>query len=66
MRSPTQWLIPSMKSRFAIVLATALVVTLSTVACGVQGAQDEVEKARQVEKQVDTRQQELEKVQEGY
>jgi hypothetical protein len=66
MRSPAQWLVPSTKRRFAIVLAAAFVVASGTAACGVQEAQDEVEKARQVEKQMDDRQQELENLQEGY
>jgi hypothetical protein len=67
MRPTTQCLVsgPSTKRRFAILLATALAWTFGAAACGVQETQDEVEKARQVEKQMDERQQELEKVQEG-
>jgi hypothetical protein len=42
--------VPSRKRRVAILLATALVWTFAAAACGVQGAQDEVEKARQVKK----------------
>ena len=51
--------------RFAILLATALLWAFGAAACGVQETRDEVEKARQVEKQMDDRQQELEKLQEG-
>jgi hypothetical protein len=56
----------SKKRRFAILLVTALVGAFGAAACGVQETQDEVDKARQVEKQMDNRQQELEKMQEGY
>jgi hypothetical protein len=42
--------VPSRKRWVAILLATALVWTFAAAACGVQGAQDEVEKARQVKK----------------
>jgi hypothetical protein len=46
---------------------TAFVGAFGAAACGVQETQDEVDKARQVEKQMDSRQQELEKkMQEGY
>jgi hypothetical protein len=66
MRPPTQWLAPGTKRRFAIALAAVFVVTSGSAACGDREAQDEVEMARQVGKQMDNRQQELEKMQEGY
>jgi uncharacterized protein (DUF697 family) len=70
MRSTTRRLVPvsvpSAKRRLATVLAIALVWVFGAAACGVQETQDEVDKARQVEKQMDNRQQELEKMQEGY
>jgi hypothetical protein len=57
----------SMKRRFAILLATALVSAFGAAACGVQETQEEVEKGRPVEKQIEKRQQGLEeKLQEGY
>ena len=58
--------VPSAKRRFAILLATALVGAFVAAACGVQESQEKLDKARQVEKQMDERQQELEKMQEGY
>jgi hypothetical protein len=64
-RRPVPVSVLSTKRRFAILLATALVGALGA-ACGVQETQDEVDKARQVKKQMDNRQQELEKMQEGY
>jgi hypothetical protein len=64
-RKPVPVSVLSAKRRFAILLVTALVGAFGA-ACGVQETQDEVDKARQVEEQMDNRQQELEKMQEGY
>ena len=52
--------------RFAILLAATLLRAFGAAACGVQETRDEVEKARQVEKQMDERQQKLGKLQEGH
>ena len=70
MRSTTRRAVPvsvlSTKRRFTILLVTALVGAFGAAACGVQETQDEVDRARQVQKQMDNRQQELEKMQKGY
>jgi hypothetical protein len=58
--------VPNAKRRFAALLLATLVWTFGAVACGVREGQEEVEKARQVEKQMEMKQQELEKkLQEG-
>ena len=44
-----------------MLLVAALVWTFGVAACGVQEGQKEVEKAQQVEKQMEEKQQELEK-----
>ena len=65
MRLSTQKLVPvsilSVRRRFALLLVATLVWTFGAAACGVQEGQEEVEKARQVEKQMEKKQQELEK-----
>lgn len=53
--------IPSVRKRFAVLLVATLVWTFGAAACGVQEGQEEVEKARQVEMQMEKKQQELEK-----
>jgi hypothetical protein len=65
-RRPVPVSVLSTKRRFAILLLVSALVGAFGTACGVQEAQDEVDKARQVKKQMDNRQQELEKMQEGY
>ncbi len=53
--------------RFTLLLASALVVVFGVAACGVQQGQENIEKAREVEKQVEEKQKKLEeKLQEGY
>jgi hypothetical protein len=55
------------RRRVAILPATALVWAFGTAACGVQQGQENIGKAREVEKQVEKRQKKLEeKLQEGY
>ena len=59
-------LTPSTKGRFAVLLMSALVWAFGAAACGVQEGQEKVDKAREVEKQMEQRQQHLEeKLQEG-
>ena len=53
-------LLASTRRRSAIFLMIALVLASGAAACGVQDAQDKVEKARQVEEQVEKSQQGLE------
>ncbi len=64
MRPTTRRLVPvsvlSTRRRFAVLLAAALVLAFGAAACGVQEGQEEVEKARQVEKQMEKKQQDLE------
>ncbi len=56
----------AMQVRFAVLLMSVLIWAFVGAACGVQEGQEKVEKARQVEKQLDERQQNLEKrLQEG-
>jgi hypothetical protein len=56
----------NMRRRFAILLVATLVWAFGAAACRVQEGQENVEKARQVEKQMEKKQQELEgKLQEG-
>jgi hypothetical protein len=59
--------VPNAKRRFAALLLATLVWTFGAAACGVREGQEEVEKARQVGKQIEKKQQEeLEKkLQEG-
>ena len=58
--------VPNAKRRFAALLLATLVWTFGAAACGVREGQEEVEKARQVEQQMEMKQQELEKkLQEG-
>lgn len=53
--------------RFVILLATAVVLVFGAVACGVQGGQEGLERAREVENQAHESQQRLEKnLQNGY
>ncbi len=52
---------PNTKRRLAILLVATLVWAFGAAACGVQEGQEDVEKARQVEKQVEMKQQDLEK-----
>jgi hypothetical protein len=65
MRLTAQELVPasilSVRRRFAVLLVATLVWTFGAAACGVQEGQEDVEKARQVEKQMEKKQQELEK-----
>ena len=57
---------PSMKRRFAALLMSALIWAFGAAACGVQEGQEKIEKARQVEKQMEDRHQDLEqKLREG-
>jgi hypothetical protein len=70
MSPTTQNLVPvsvlNMSRRFAILLVATLVWTFGAAACGVQEGQEDIDKARQVEKQMENKQQELEgKLQEG-
>jgi hypothetical protein len=51
----------SVRRRFAMLLVATLVWTFGAAACGVQEGQEEVEKAQQIEKQMEKKQQELEK-----
>jgi hypothetical protein len=52
--------------KFAL-LASAFLLVFSTAACGVQQGQENIEKAREAEKQVEEKQKKLEKkLQEGY
>jgi uncharacterized protein HemX len=54
------------KGRFAVLLMSALVWAFGVAACGVQEGQEKVDKVREVEKQMEQRQQHLEKqLQEG-
>ena len=56
----------STKGKFAVLLMSALVWAFGAAACGVQEGQEKVDKAREVEKQMEERQQHLEKkLQEG-
>jgi hypothetical protein len=48
------------KRRVAILLLATLVFTFGATACGVQEGQEDVEKARQAQKQLEKKQQELE------
>lgn len=71
MRPTSRGLVPkfvlSTGSRFVILLATAIVLAFGAAACGVQGGQEGLERAREVEKQAHESQQRLEKnLQEGY
>ena len=64
MRQATQKLVPvsilNTKRRFATLLLATLVFTFGAAACGVQEGQEEVEKARQAQKQLEKKQQQLE------
>ena len=70
MRLATQEPVPvsilNPKNRFATLLLATTVFTFGAAACGVQEGQEEVEKARQAQKQLEKKQQQLEeKLQEG-
>jgi hypothetical protein len=70
MKLATQKLVPvsilNTKRRFAILLVATLVFTSGAAACGVQEGQEDVEKARQAQEQLEKKQRELEeKLQEG-
>jgi hypothetical protein len=55
------------RRRFTLLLASALVVMFGTAACGVRQGMENIEKARETEKQVEEKQKKLEKkLQEGY
>ena len=62
---PAQTRVPvlalSMKGTFAVLLMSTLVWTFGAVACGVQEGQAKVDRAREVEKQMEERQHDLEK-----
>jgi uncharacterized protein HemX len=59
-------LTPSTKGRFAVLLMSALVWAFGAAACGVQEGQEQIDKAREVDKQMKERQEHLEKkLQEG-
>jgi hypothetical protein len=63
-------LTPSTKGRFAVrfavLLMSALVWAFGAAACGVQEGQEQIDKAREVDKQMEERQEHLEKkLQEG-
>ena len=45
--------VPSIKRRLAILLAAALLWTFGAAACGVQEGQEEIDQAREVEKQME-------------
>jgi hypothetical protein len=70
LKPSTQTRVPALalstNGRFAVLLIGALLWAFGGAACGVQEGQEKVDKAREVEKQMEERQQHLEKkLQEG-